>query len=292
MRVLVTGASGYVASNVVHQLLNDQHEVIILVRPTSSLSFLASLIDIHQIKIAYYEDSFDSVLTTFNTYHPEIVFHIASCFIAEHQSTQLDILVDANIRFGLHILEAMKETGVKKLVNTGTSWQYYHTDHYDPVCLYAATKKAFEDLAFFYHQAYGFNILNLIIYDTYGPNDPRKKLLSVFKQAEISREPIKMSPGDQKIDLVHIDDIKSAYSTALKLIVAEPPCFKHYALKTGHAYSLKEIAAIYAKARKVQLNIEWGGRPYRKREVMIPSQSPPILPDWRAYIKLEWGLAL
>ncbi len=290
MKVFITGGNGYIGSNIIKKLLEAQHEVYAVVRPQASLRLLEAVKE--RINFFYYDGSFTAMQKALLLAKPEVVIHLASCFIAEHQSQQIDELVDANIRFGLHLLQAMKDAGVGHLINTGTYSQYFHADHYEPAYLYDATKQAFEDLAYFYHKTYGFNILHLMLYDNYGPSDPRKKLLSFFNRASTAQEPILMSAGEQKLDMIYIDDAVRAYLQAIDVLsVSTEVNFKHYAVCTGKLYSLREIARMYEEARGVSLNIKWGGLPYRQKQIMAPCSHLPRVPQWQAQVSLAEGLA-
>lgn len=292
MKALITGANGYIASHIISTLLQQKHKVIALIRPQASLELLEPCKD--KIEFAYYDGTFDSLRQVFLIHRPDVIFHMASCFIAEHQYHQIDTLHEANIKFGLHLLEAMKEAGVNRLINTGTSWQYYDSEsaQYNPVCLYAATKQAFEDLAYYYYQAHDFSVINVILYDTYGPHDSRKKLFWLFKQAAQSQQAILMSPGEQKLDLVFIDDVVSAYLCVYELMANNPKQFSKYAVKTKLSYSLRTIAQLYEEIMAVKLNIAWAGRTYRKREVMLPNTKLETPPNWRPLVDLAQGLKL
>ena len=177
-KVVITGASGFVGSNLTRYLLGKNIEVYIIVRPTSDISFLEK--KDYNLNIFRYDKDINKLISFFNEIQPDCVFHLASNVIAEHKANQIDSLVQSNITFGLHLLEAMKETGVKRLVNTGTFWQHYNNEEYNPVCLYAATKQAFETLLEYYVQAESFKVITLKLFDTYGENDRRPKLINLF----------------------------------------------------------------------------------------------------------------
>ena len=123
-------------------------------------------------------------------------------------------LVDSNVLVGTQVAEAMLRAGCRGIVNTGTSWQRDARGAYDPVCLYAATKQAFEDVLTYYVSAEGFAATTLRLYDTYGPDDPRPKLVNALAGALRSGTPLSLSPGEQLLDLVHIDDVTAAFAAA------------------------------------------------------------------------------
>lgn len=228
MKILITGATGYIGANLARALCND-NKVAVITRPTSSLDLIEDIKP--QLETFVYDGKVDSLIRCMKDFQPEVVCHLASCFIAEHKSDQITQLVQSNILFGTHFLEAMSITNVKNFINTGTFWQHYNNDEYNPVCLYAATKKAFEDIAKFYYEKDSISCINLILFDTYGPNDPRKKLFYLLKNTINATTPLKMSQGEQELDIVYIDDVIAAYKVAIERIMnAEQPIFEIFSV--------------------------------------------------------------
>ena len=100
-----------------------------------------------------------------------------------------------------------------------------------------------------------------------------------------------MSPGEQLIDLVHVDDVVAAFQQAADRLtachVADHEC---YAVSSGCPISLRSLVDEVEKILCRSLPIVWGGRPYREREVMVPWQGPK-LPDWNPHVRLVSGLS-
>lgn len=287
-KIVITGATGFVGSNLTTFFLNKNYEVYLIVRPNSDLYNLD--IKNSKLKVFKYDNELNSLISFFKEVNPICTFHLASNFIAEHQPTDIDSLVASNISFGLHLLEAMKEANVKTLINTGTSWQHYNNEDYNPVCLYAATKQAFESLIEYYVQAEGFKVITLKLFDTYGETDNRPKLINLLNQFAKEQAELKLSPGAQKINLVHIHDVCTAYETAMKLIETQERNIHYkYAIKHSKNYTLKEVINLFEKVTQTKINIVWGGKLYRKREVMKLWDKGEILPNWDAIIHLEEG---
>jgi len=199
----------------------------------------------------------------------DLVFHLASVFLSEHKPEQIRPMLEANLTFGCHLLEAMAASGCRLLVNTGTSWQHYENADYNPVNLYAATKQAFEDLARYYVEAKGVRMITLKLFDTYGENDPRPKLFPMLAKIAKTQEVLKMSPGEQWVDFVHVDAVCSQFlAAARRLLRHEVEKAETYGVSSGNPKPLRDVVADYANEHGVSLNIEWGSRPYREREVM------------------------
>jgi nucleoside-diphosphate-sugar epimerase len=223
---------------------------------------------------------------------PDLVFHLASIFVAEHTSDYILNLVQSNITFGAQILEAMTQCQVRYLVNTGTSWQNFENQEYNPVNLYAATKQAFEDILIYYIQAAAIGAITLRLFDTYGPDDPRPKLFSALQKSARTKTPLEMSPGDQLIDLVHVEDVAEAYLVAARrLLDGKGKGHEVYAVSSAKPVRLRDLVAIYQRLTGCSFEVNWGRRPYREREVMLPWSKGKRLPEWKPRISLEQGIS-
>jgi nucleoside-diphosphate-sugar epimerase len=287
--VLITGATGFVGSHLAKRLVNEDWETHIIVRRQSGLDNIMSLKE--KLTVHIYDETTDNVLGILNKARPKIVFHLASLFLAEHQSKEIEQLIKSNLLFGTQLVEAMVKNKVYKLINAGTSWQHYDNEDYNPVNLYAATKQAFEAILKYYIEATSLKVITLKLFDTYGPNDPRPKLFNLLKRVAEEQKPLAMSPGEQLIDLVYIDDVVDAFVMAAeRLLNDKMEHYEDYAVSSGSPVKLRDLVKIYEEVIGGKLPIEWGGRPYRGREVMVPWNKGRLLPGWSVKIGLEEGI--
>jgi len=300
-RCLITGATGFAGSHLAHRLVAQGKDVHILTRATSSLAAIqgiAERLTIHHLESANTAANAQTtacITQAIIKANPDVVFHLAAMFRVDHAPQDIAPMIDANVTFTTQLLEGMKQAGAKILINTGTAWQHYQEDYpdapYDPVCLYAATKQAAEDIVTFYCNAHGFRAITLKLFDTYGPGDTRNKLLNIFKRASESETPIAFSAGEQLIDLVHIDDVVSAYElAATTAMTAKVGKHTRYGVSSGSPLPLRELATRYEVTSGKRLNVAWGERPYRAREVM---RTPTLLrlPGWEPAIGFDAGLS-
>lgn len=287
-RALVTGATGFIGGNLTRTLLEQGWPVSCLVRFGSDTSRLPKGAD-----LLVYDPSLGprGLAELLRGVRPAVVFHLASRFLAGHTPEDISDLIASNVQFGAELLEAMSLSETSLLVNAGTSWQHYESRDYSPVNLYAATKQAFEALLQYYVEAAGVRAITLKLFDTYGPKDPRAKLMHLLGRVAASAQPLAMSPGEQLIDLVHVDDVIQAFLLAAQRLldggVIGAEC---YGVSSGRPLPLRDLVAVYARVSKRQLNIDWGGRPYRNREVMVPWSTGASLPEWHPTISLEEGI--
>jgi nucleoside-diphosphate-sugar epimerase len=285
-RVLLTGVSGFIGHHLAGELMRTGHEVSVVVRSGFSHDRIPSGALVYE-----HDGSTEGMISILSAARPELVFHLASCFLARHKAEDIDRLVDSNLRFGLQLLEAMAQNGCRRLINTGTGWQHFEGRTDDPVCLYAATKSAFECLLDYYVNAEQFIVTTLKLHDTYGPRDPRGKLISLLLAAAKSGEPLDLSPGEQKIDLTHIDDIVRAFICCKKQFeLSELSGKRSYMASSGNPISIRKLVEVIESVTRRRIIANWGARTYREREVMIPWNEAPLPPEWNPDISLESGI--
>lgn len=286
---LVTGATGFVGSHVARRLLSDGWRVDLVVRPGSVFEPPPAGAD--RLRAHVHDGTTGSLVALLADLRPDVVFHLASRFLAQHEAADVTPLVLSNVLFGTQLAEAMARNGVSRLVNAGTSWQHFENSDYDPVCLYAATKQAFEDILAHYVSSCGLRVVTLKLFDTYGPDDPRPKLFTLLGKVAASRQPLAMSPGDQMIDLVYIDDVVDAFlAAARRLESGSVQDHERYAVSSGNPIRLRDLVAIYGRVANVPMPIEWGKRPYRPREVMKTWDRGAPPPGWAPKVGLEDGI--
>lgn len=289
MKLLVTGATGFIGRHLCARLLREGAEVHAVIRPATNRARLAGdriacVVDDGSVKnLAEYcrGRGFDGVL------------HLAAFFTAEHQSEQVRDLVEANVLFGTRVLEAVVAAGVPRFIATGTAWQHFQGRAYSPVNLYAASKQAFADLARYYCETSPIHFTTLILSDTYGPGDERPKLLNHWDRISRTGEMLDLSPGEQRLDLLHVDDVVEAYWRLLQAAAGDRErryAGESFAAHAEETVTLRELAALFTRATGRALNVRWGGKPYRAREIMVPWAEGLSVPGWKCRIGLEEGL--
>lgn len=289
MRILITGASGFIGSRLACHFVEEGVDVAVLLRNSSKTDQLSPCLN--ELSIYHYSGEFTELTNALQDFQPDIIVHTASLFLSQHSPDQLQDLIQSNIFFPTQLLEAMACCKIDKLINTGTSWQHFEDKDYSPVNLYAATKQAFEDICRYYYEAKDFKIITLKLFDTYGPGDPRKKIIPLLQESIVEGVELDMSPGQQKLDFVHINDVCAAYSCAIEhLLTRDAPVMEDYGISSGKQISLKELVGLIERIADKNNHINWGGRAYRVREVMFPWRKHKELVGWEPLIPFRKGL--
>lgn len=288
-RVLVTGATGFIGKHLTAKLTQGGYDTHVLVRPTSTTDPLEALPLPPAIHV--HDGSTSDLLSIVSDIQPDTVFHLAAMVLSnQHQPEDVKPLIRSNILFGTQLLEACVNGGAQYFINTGTAWQHYQGQDYNPVNLYAATKEAFQDVSRYYLEASSLQTITLKLFDVYGPDDHREKLFSQLHEAATKGTKIEMSPGKQRLDLTYVDDVVRAFLQAATLLAdRERFSGQSFAVTSGTHTSLRDVVSEYERTIGKELPVEWGARPYRDRQVMKHWEGAS-LPGWEAQIDLSEGI--
>lgn len=268
MSIAITGANGFLGTHLRHRLTMEKIPYVAIPHH-SSIAEMTEILKAERVRT---------------------VVHLASVFLGDHQPDQVDLLIDSNVGFGTRVLEACALSGVKNLVITGSSWQHYHSAS---VNLYGALKNGLEAVARYYSDAQGMAIAFLKLYDSFGENDPRPKLvpqlLASFRNSG-SGTPLRLSPGDQIVDFTHVQNSVEALLKAAEWTAAHPGSFQAFRVTGREPMSLRDFVTLIEKTVSYDFKIEWGSRPYRNREVMNPWIEAPEVPGYQPLLDLRDGI--
>jgi nucleoside-diphosphate-sugar epimerase len=290
MKALITGATGFVGSRVARHFVARGHSVSALIRDGSSLDQLGDAV--HAVRLHVADGTPESIRHAIAAEKPDVVLHLATYYVFDHHPEDLKPMVEANILFPLMVIDAMTREGVGRLVNTGSAWQHFQDAAYSPVCLHSATKQAFESLVSFFVETGRLRCITLMLNDTYGPGDPRRKIFTVLREWNGEGKALAMSAGEQMIDIVHVDDVARAFEVAAERLVSDTMTerWEEYSVSSGQPLRLRELVEKFLAAAGLSVAIDWGARPYREREVMVPWTKGRRLPGWQPSIGIDEGL--
>jgi nucleoside-diphosphate-sugar epimerase len=272
-------------------LSTDQAKVFALIRPTSDTSSLPKAVELLE-----HDGSTENLGDLIAAAAPDICIHAASLVLGDHKPGDITPLITSNVQFGTQLLDGLVRAKCLNLVNIGTSWQHFHNDDntrtdYAPSSLYAATKQAFESIAAYYADAFGLKLLTLKLSDTYGPNDRRSKLIPALERAiKSGNGPISLTPGEQDFNAIYISDVILAIRVAMARVWSNPPgLMEFFSVRGAETLTVRDFVELYSSLSGNKLEVNFGGRPYRPREVMRAWMGP-LLPGWQPEIDLRCGL--
>ena len=224
MKVLVTGAAGFIGYHTARALLDRGDEVVGLdnLNPYYDVKLkearLAQLTPRNQFAFVKADLADKAAIDRmFAEHRPERVIHLAAQAGVRHSLTHPEDYMQSNLVGFLNILEACRHSGVEHLVfassssvygaNTHTPFSVHdNVDH--PVSLYAATKKANELMAHSYAHLYRMPTTGLRFFTVYGPWGRPDMALFMFVRQILANEPIDVfNEGHHARDFTYIDDV-------------------------------------------------------------------------------------
>jgi UDP-glucuronate 4-epimerase len=238
MRVLVTGAAGFIGSTTAHRLLdrgdevigidnlNDYYDVALKQARLDRLLEKPGF-DFHKVDIAD-KIAFENA---YRATSPQRIVHLAAQAGVRYSLENPYAYIEANVTGFLNVLEAARHLGSEHLVYASTSSVYgAHTnmpfsthdgvDH--PVSLYAATKKSNELMAHTYSHLFQLPCTGLRFFTVYGPWGRPDMALFLFTRKMLAGEPIDVfNHGHHTRDFTYVDDIVEGIVRTLDQI-AEP----------------------------------------------------------------------
>jgi len=282
MKVLVTGATGFVGKHLLSKLKHQDVLIAIVVR-----EFSDELEAYHQI---VYNDDLQINIASFN---PDIVIHLAAFLTSSDNVNNIKNIIDSNILFTSLLLEALKGTQLKLFINTGTFAEYYlNDDVLNPAYFYAASKTAIRPILKYFKNIIGFKTINVIPYTIYGGKSKSKKVIDYIIDSTNNDVFVDMTNGEQVLDFIHIDDVVDFYIHCINNIDLLNDGFDYH-LGTGIGTRIKDVATLIEKKMLKKTNINWGVKKYRDLDIMkavAPIKKLKEELNWKPRIMLENGI--
>lgn len=251
VKSLVTGAAGFIGSNLVDYLLDQGHEIVAVDNETANNNKFYWRKDprVRNVKanVSKYKemrDLFDGV---------DYVFHLAAESRLQPAIDNPINAVKQNCVGTTVVLQCSREAGVKRLVYSSTSsgyggnpWPNKETQPDDCLNPYSASKIAGEKFCKMYTDLYGLETVSLRYFNVFGERSPSvgqyAPVISIFqRQAEVNDALTIIGDGSQKRDFVHVKDVARANYLAAIMPIYEM-LGEVYNVGSGKNYSIQEIA--------------------------------------------------
>ena len=306
MKILVTGATGFIGSHLTRRLVNEGYEVGIIRRAESDIWRIK---DIYNQLTVFYTDFSDTelVANVVLDFKPDIVFHLAAYYAVDHKLPDIAPLLKTNILGLVNLLDASANAGAQLFVNTSTFFVYDRgvsgkniKNIINPVNLYAVTKLQGEQVCNYFAE-HGLNCVTFRLFPPYGEMENVRKFIPFVILSALKNESteLKTSPGFQKWDFIYVEDIVDAYLSLIpvymSLAIAPDAPKPHYILDIGTGYSptFRTVVNVILNAINSKINPVWGALPYRKNEVFYACadiRAAEKILNWKAKTSLDTGL--
>jgi UDP-glucose 4-epimerase len=303
--VLVTGAAGFIGSNLVLRLLEDGHRVVgVDDLSTGALGNLAAArSDRHTGRFEF--DRLDirqgGLSPLVAKLRPEVIFHLAAQVDVRRSVVDPERDAAINVLGTIAVLEAARRAEVRKIVYASSIGSYGEPSEAElPVdesfsspalSPYGASKRVAMDYLRTYEQLYGLDWTALTLANVYGPHQTSSGeggVVATFIRRMLDREPCTINgDGEQSRDLVFVDDVVHAF-----VLASERGGGERFLIGTGERTTVNQLFRALAAATGYPHQPVFGpAKPGEVRHSALDARHAGRVLGWKPWTTLEEGLA-
>jgi NAD dependent epimerase/dehydratase len=271
VKILVTGADGFIGSHVVETLVKSGHDVraFVLYNSFNSWGWLdesdKSICDSIDIFAGDIRDPHGVDKAVENQ---EVILNLAALIAIPYSYHSPDTYIDTNIKGTLNILQAARRHGVKRVIQTSTS-EVYGTAQYIPIdevhplhpqSPYAATKVGADQLALSFHASFDVPVGVLRPFNTYGPRQSARAVIPTIISQLANNSRVKLGSLSPTRDFSYVQDTANGFLAAAQ---SDAIVGQTINLGSGFEISIKETAETIAKLMNAKLDLVDDGQRVR-----------------------------
>ena len=276
MKVIVIGANGYIARNLILKLA-IKHEVFSFVKKYHQDRLNENNIfetkDLAQVRI--------NIINI----QPDIIINLASGYSVQHNYVGIKTIIDTEISLSAHLAEICCEFGIY-LIQTKSLFQ--KSTKGSGINLYAASKNARDELMHYFTIFNKLKLINILLGDVYGYADNRKKLIpSVIAHIKSeSKSDFTLENPDKKFYPIYLDDVLKVIEIVINKIdigdieLGDVQCFPPDSM-TLNSF----VNKVQANISKARFHVSWMGisTDFRETELVIPRNFISLLAEFTPF---------
>jgi nucleoside-diphosphate-sugar epimerase len=297
-KILITGTSGFIASELIPKLKEKNYDIYGLSRYVTGRLGAVSGIP------TYYADFRDGFLIRkiIRELQPEVVMHIGAMTRVSDSYEQPQQYMETNLIGTINLAEAcLREShNFKHFLFAGTSEMYGNNGivvqrenaSRKPASPYAVSKVACENYLNYMKEAYNFPVTTLIPFNTYGRKNDFHFFIERAITQMLTKKKVELIDPDPVRDWMYVDDHVKAY---IACVENEKSIGESFNFCTGTAFSIKDTSNFIADLTDFTGEIIWNSAPKRPTESKIilgSSSKARNIIGWTPRYQLEEGLKL
>jgi nucleoside-diphosphate-sugar epimerase len=264
LKALITGATGFIGSNLLRALVSNNFETHVTIRKDSNIWRIGDVIDqveVHYCDLADQEKVKQTILET----RPQLIFHLAT-YGATPNEKEKGKIMNANFMGTINLVDACVESGFECFINTGSSSEYgtklqpmREMDVLEPLDDYGVSKAA----ATLYCQSiaknHDLNILTLRLFSPYGYFEDPDRLVQYLIRSCLDDEPVVLYHPKAVRDFIFIEDVVNAYLNAVSS-ADKVPSGEIFNVGSGKQHSVRDIFNIVKRTTRYEKKAIIGDR--------------------------------
>jgi len=279
MKILLTGATGYLGGRLCQALTGIGYDVI-AVHLNHNERLDVPVEESHVQRVYLSDERIKEIVARGK---PDGIIHTATLYGRTGES--VPDMINANVIFPVEMMISAIENGVKFFINTDSILNKF-------VSTYSMTKGTFADWLAFY--ADKIKAIDIKLDHFYGPNDKGSKfIVNIVDQLKSGVASIDLTEGSQTRDFIYIDDVVSVFTCILEnispLTVGQVSKFE---IGTGHRSSIRYVVSKLRELMDSETVLNFGAIPYRKNEMLdynIDTTAIRLL-GWVPTVDIDEGL--
>ena len=223
LKILITGVSGFIGSNVAGHLVNANHEIYGISRSKHynwRLEELRGQIRLITSDICSYENLREAI----KSIKPDGIIHCAQYGAYPQEKINKEMFY-TNVAGLFNILEICSDLNISWLINCGTSFEYggsekkiFEEVKSNPVSYYGIFKSASTNMLSLYSRVLRTKLLTLRIFQAYGPFEPKGRLAAYLLYNLISNLTVYLNSPNIERDFIYVKDVSAMFEKSIKII--------------------------------------------------------------------------
>lgn len=286
MKVLLTGATGFLGTHLLADFLHRNYQVVIAKRESTDMNPLLQRFG----ELEAWNIEGEELENVFSL-HPkfDVIVHAATDYGRDDSRPTATFW--ANEAFPVRLLDLAIKYKVALFVNIDT---FFNSNKvvYDYLGAYALSKRHFQEWGLHCATAGRIDFVNLRLFHLYGPGDSLHKFVPSMVKRCLAGEKIDLSDGEQKRDFIHIDDAVSAIDTVLEAKLSRGHGYHHYDVGTGTSLRIRDFMETLQRLCASGAELNFGMLPTRKGEFQDSCADAKALRalGWEANVGIEAGI--
>lgn len=270
MTILLLGATGYLGGNIARFLSKEGYTIICVIRRTSDTS---RLVFVGNNPVRLISNEAAQLELTFK--HEKIDWVINSVCTYKSNNSLYGDMLESNVMFPLSILNLAIKYGIKNFLTMGTGLP-------SDFNMYSFTKSKFSEFGRYLSERGKINFAELLLELFYGgENEPASRFMNSCAHKLANNEDIQLTEGNQKRDIVRVEDVEQIISTLLRCNYVSG--YMKLPVGSGEQHSIREIVEFMKKSMGSASKLRFGAIPSREGE-------PDTLADITWYKELDYTL--
>jgi nucleoside-diphosphate-sugar epimerase len=252
-KILITGSTGFVGSNILNLLLKKNVYIYDVLRNKNKKNKKIRDFKKNKNYLPIFYKKFNDLERKLKKIKIDIVINCATYYTGKNDIKNIENLVQTNIIFCSVILESLKNK-IKKFINFGSMMEYSHSNQFSPKNFYAITKYTFQKIEEFYKLNYkNIKFYDLKLYETYGDNDVRKKIIPTIIKSYSKNKSVKIVSKNLIMNFVHIESLVKV----IYMIIFNKIKEGEYCLKNNKFIKIQKLINTLNKKLKKKIKVKY-----------------------------------